>query len=114
MLTGKETAGLAWRLKQEGKTQNEIAEMLGESQSTISTAISRERNRRMGESPEPSRPGDETRGMSQTPVPDGAYDPVIPADPRSGGKQRGRIVNLMREAYRQGVAQAMSQFGIET
>ena len=52
--------------------------------------------------------------MSQTPVPDGAYDPVIPADPRSGGKQRGRIVNLMREAYRQGVAQAMSQFGIET
>ena len=114
MLTGKETAELAGRLKQEGKTQNEVAEMLGESQSTIGTAISRERNRRMGESPEPSRPGDETRGMSQTPVPDGAYDPVIPADPRSGGKQRGRIVNLMREAYRQGVAQAMSQFGIET
>ena len=52
--------------------------------------------------------------MSQTPVPDGAYDPVIPADPRPGEKQRGRIVNLMREAYRQGVAQAMSQFGIET
>ena len=81
---------------------------------TISTAISRERNRRTGESPEPSRPGDETRGMSQTPVPDGAYDPVIPADPRLSEKQRGRIVNLMREAYRQGVAQAMSQFGIET
>ena len=114
MLTGKETAELAWRLKQEGKTQNEIAEMLGKSQSTISTAISRERNRRMGESPEPSRPDDETRGMSQTPVPDGAYDPVIPADPRLSEKQRGRIVNLMREAYRQGVAQAMSQFGIET
>ncbi len=51
MLTGKETAELAWRLKQEGKTQNEIAEMLGKSQSTIGTAISRERNRRMGESP---------------------------------------------------------------
>ena len=88
--------------------------MLGESQSTIGTAISRERNRRMGESPEPSRPGDETRGMSQTPIPDGAYDPVIPAEPRPGGKQRGRVGNLMREAYRQGVAQAMSQFGIET
>ena len=114
MLTGKETAELAGRLKQEGKTQNEVAEMLGESQSTIGTAISRERNRRMGESPEPSRPGDETRGMSQTPIPDGAYDPVIPADPRSGGKQRGRVGNLMREAYRQGVAQAMSQFGIQT
>ena len=98
MLTGKETAELAGRLKQEGKTQNEVAEMLGESQSTIGTAISRERNRRMGESPEPSRPGDETRGMSQTPIPDGAYDPVIPADPRSGGKQRGRVGNLMREA----------------
>ena len=114
MLTGKETAELAGRLKQEGKTQNEVAEMLGESQSTIGTAISRERNRRMGESPEPSRPGDETRGMSQTPIPDGAYDPVIPADPRSGGKQRGRVGNLMREAYRQGVAQAMSQLGLET
>ena len=113
MLTGKETAGPAWRLKQEVKTQNEIAQELGKSQSAIGTAISRERNRRMGESPEPSRPGDETRGMSQTPVPDGAYDPVIPADPRSGEKQRGRVVNLMREAYRQGVAQAMSQFGIE-
>ena len=101
-------------MKQEGKTQNEITQEPGKSQSTISTAISRERNRRTGESPEPSRPGDETRGMSQAPVPDGAYDPVIPADPRLSEKQRGRIVNLMREAYRQGVAQAMSQFGIET
>ena len=112
-LTSEETAELAWRLKQEGKTQNEIVQEPGKSQSTISTAISRERNRRMGESPEPSRPGDETRGMSQTPVPDGAYDPVIPADPRSGEKQRGRVGNLMGEAYRQGVTQAMSQFGIE-
>lgn len=84
-------------MKQEGKTQNEIVQEPGKSQSAIGTAISRERNRRMGESPEPSRPGDETRGMSQTPVPDGAYDPVIPADPRSGEKQRGRVVNLMRK-----------------
>ena len=49
MLTGKETAELAWRLKQEGKTQNEIAQELGKSQSTISTAISREHNRLMSE-----------------------------------------------------------------
>ena len=113
MLTGKETAEPAWWSKREGRARNEIAEMLSKSQSTIGTAISRERNRRMGESPEPSRPGDETRGMSQTSVPDGEYDPVIPADPRSGEKQRGRVGKLMREAYRQGVAQAMSRFGIE-
>lgn len=37
-LTSEETAELAWRLKQEGKTQNEIAQELGKSQSTISTA----------------------------------------------------------------------------
>ena len=48
-LTSEETAELAWRLKQEGKTQNEIAQELGKSQSTISTAISREHNRLMSE-----------------------------------------------------------------